>query len=54
MKNEIFYGKEYIFNILKELKVAMEKYIDFNNHRIITKLKGLTPVEYKNQSLSTA
>lgn len=55
MKNEMFYGKEYTFKTLEELKVAMEKYIDYyNNHRIITKLKGLTPVQYRNQSLSTA
>ena len=55
MKNEMFYGKEYTFKILEELKVGMENYIDYyNNHRIITKLKGLTPVQYRNQSLSTA
>ena len=55
MKNEMFYGKEYTFKTLEELKVAMENYIDYyNNHRIITKLKGLTPVQYRNQSLSTA
>ena len=30
----------------------MEDYIEYyNNQRIITKLKGLTPVEYRNQSL---
>ncbi|MGL5540315.1 MAG: IS3 family transposase, partial [Erysipelotrichaceae bacterium] len=26
----------------------------YNNQRITTKLKGLTPVQYRNQSLLTA
>ena len=52
MKNEMFYGYEYTFNTLEELKKEMENYISYyNNQRITTKLKGLTPVEYRNQSL---
>ena len=52
MNNEIFYGFEYTFKSLDELQKAMEDYIEYyNNQRIITKLKGLTPVEYRNQSL---
>lgn len=52
MKNEMFYGFEYTFKSLDELQKAMEDYIEYyNNQRIITKLKGLTPVEYRNQSL---
>ena len=55
MKNEMFYGFENSFNSLDELKVAMEEYIEYyNNQRITTKLKGLTPVQYRNQSLLTA
>ncbi len=55
MKNEMFYGYENTFNSLDELKLAMEEYIEYyNNQRITTKLKGLTPVQYRNQSLLTA
>lgn len=55
MKNEMFYGKEYTFQSLEELQVAMEDYIHYyNNQRITTKLKGLTPVQYRNQSLLIA
>lgn len=54
MKNEMFYGFEYTFNSLDELQNAMEDYIDYyNNQRITTKLKGLTPVQYRIQSLSS-
>ena len=55
MKNEMFYGYEYSFKTLDDLKVAMEEYIDYyNKQRITAKLKGLTPVQYRNQSLITA
>lgn len=54
MKNEMFYGYEYTFNTLEELKKEMENYISYyNNQRITEKLKGLTPVKYRNQSLIT-
>ena len=37
---------------LEELKEALEDYIYYyNNKRIKEKLKGLTPVSYRNQSL---
>lgn len=52
MKNEMFYGHEYEFNTLEELEIAMEEYIEYyNTQRITMKLKGLTPVQYRNQSL---
>lgn len=55
MKNEMFYGKEYTFETLDELRIEMEEYIKYyNTQRILTKLKGLTPVQYRNQSLSIA
>ena len=55
MKNERLYGYEYTFETLDDLKIAMEEYIDYyNNQRITVKLKGLTPVQYRNQFLLTA
>ena len=52
MKNEMFYGYEYTFETLDDLKIAMEEYIEYyNTQRITVKLKGLTPVQYRNQSL---
>lgn len=49
----MFYGHEYEFRTLDELRIEMEEYIDYyNNQRITTKLKGLTPAQYRNQSLS--
>lgn len=51
MKNEMFYGHEYEFQSLDQLKLAMEEYIRYyNTERISEKLKGLTPVLYRNQS----
>ncbi len=53
MKNEMFYGHEKEFKSLEELQVAMIEYIHYyNNERITTKLKGLTPVAYRNQSFN--
>ena len=52
MKNEMFYGHEYEFQTLDELKIAMISYIEYyNTQRITMKLKGLTHVQYRNQSL---
>lgn len=53
MKNEMFYGHEYEFETLDDLEKAMHEYIEyFNNKRITTKLKGLTPIMYRHQSLN--
>lgn len=53
MKNEMFYGEEATFKTLEDLKAAMEEYIRYyNEERINTKRKGLTPLEYRHQSLS--
>ena len=42
MKNEMFYGYEYTFNTLEELKKEMEEYISYyNNQRIIEKIKRI-------------
>ena len=51
MKNEMFYGHEYDFKTLEQLEKAMHEYIAYyNNKRIISKLKGLTPIMYRHQS----
>ena len=52
IKTEMFYGQEKNYRNIEELKLAIEKYIDYyNNKRIKVKLKGLTPASYRNQSL---
>ncbi len=33
MKNEMFYGNEYKYQSLKELRTAMEEYIEYLIHR---------------------
>lgn len=44
MKNEIFYGYEYTFERLEDLRTAMEEYIGYYHiQRVTEKLKGLTP-----------
>ena len=51
MKNEMFYGHEYEFKSLDQLKKEMIKYIDYyNKSRITVKLKGLSPYMYRQQS----
>ena len=53
LKNEMFYGHEYEFNTLDQLKEAIEEYIEYyNTKRIKVKLKGLTPCEARKQALS--
>lgn len=55
MKNEMFYGYENTFKTLEDLRKAMEEYIEYyNTQRIMVKLKGLTPVAYRSQSLLIA
>lgn len=55
MKREMFDGHEHEFQALDQLKIAMEEYIMYyNTKRITTKLKRMTPVQYRNQSLLTA
>ena len=52
LKSEMFYEQEEKYKTLEELKEALEDYIYYyNNKRIKEKLKGLTPVSYRNQSL---
>ncbi len=49
MKSELLYLRK--FKSMKEFKLELEKYIDYyNNKRIKSKLKGLSPVQYRIQS----
>ena len=53
LKNEMFYGHEREFKTLDDLKKAIEEYIQwYNLERINIKRKGLSPLEYRQQSLS--
>lgn len=53
LKNEMFYGNEYKFKTLNQLELAIKEYIHYyNNERITVKLKGLTPVQFRNQSFN--
>lgn len=53
LKSEFLYMQE--FGSMKEFREGLEEYIDYyNNKRIKTKLKGLSPVQYRLQSLGAA
>jgi len=50
MKTEFFYQKK--FDDVGSFKAELKEYIDYYNHdRIKQKLKGLSPVQYRTQSL---
>jgi len=50
MKTEFFYGQE--FENVESFKKGLKEYIHYYNHdRIKQKLKGLSPVNYRTQSL---
>lgn len=43
---------QYQSRIYQQLTKAIEKYIEYyNQERIKSRLKGLTPIEYRNQAL---
>ncbi len=53
LKSELLYLRE--FDSMEEFRAELERYIDYyNNKRIKAKLKGLSPVQYRLQSLSVA
>lgn len=53
LKSEMYYGQEHQYKSVEELATAIDAYIEYyNNKRIKSKLKGLTPVQYRNQSLT--
>lgn len=50
LKVEMFYGRTY--TSVSNFVQALHEYIDYhNNKRISLKLKGMTPVEYRNHSI---
>lgn len=53
LKSEMVYGED--FESVEEFIKELENYIDYYNHRRIKgKLKGLSPVDYRKQSLKVA
>ena len=51
LKSELLYLRE--FDSMEEFRIELERYIDYyNNKRIKAKRKGLSPVQYRLQSLS--
>uniref|UniRef100_UPI000A7C0FF7 IS3 family transposase n=1 Tax=Clostridium botulinum TaxID=1491 RepID=UPI000A7C0FF7 len=49
LKSELLYFQE--FDSLEHFKSELEEYIDYyNNRRIKSKLKGMSPVQYRIQS----
>ena len=53
LKSELLYLQE--FDDIDHFKRELIEYIDwYNKHRIKTKLKGLSPIQYRTQSLSVA
>lgn len=53
LKSEMFYGFEQSYQSLDELEHAITDYIFYyNNKRIKTKLKGLSPVQYRTKSFA--
>ncbi|MDP4538001.1 IS3 family transposase, partial [Alkalimonas collagenimarina] len=53
LKTEMYHNE--VFKSADELIQSIEEYIDYyNNQRIKLKLKGLSPIEYRNQALVAA
>ena len=51
IKNEMFYGHEEEFETIDDLRLAIENYIKwYNEERINVKRKGLSPLQYRQQS----
>ena len=51
LKTEMFYDQEQSYKDTNELIKAIEDYINYyNNERIKARIKGLTPIEYRNQA----
>lgn len=54
LKNEMFYEFEETFKTLDDLEKAIIEYIKYyNSERIMEKLKGLSPIEYRQQSMNS-
>ena len=53
LKSKMFYGYEKTFKSLEQLEQVIVDYIDYyNNKRIVVKLKGLSPVQYRTKSFA--
>ncbi|QUX96314.1 hypothetical protein C0J08_13320 [Marinomonas sp. CT5] len=53
LKTEMFHNE--VFKNADDLIEQIKEYIDYyNNERIKQKLKGLSPIEYRNQTLLAA
>ncbi|EON70780.1 IS3 family transposase, partial [Lysinibacillus sphaericus] len=53
LKSELLYLQE--FENMEHFKRELEQYIEYYNHkRIKAKLKGLSPVQYRTQSLQAS
>lgn len=50
MKEEMFYGKEYWYRSISELKAAIINYIEYyNNERIVNRFH-MSPIQYRIQN----
>ena len=55
LKSELYYMKEKEYKNIEELEKDIIEYIDYyNNRRIKSKLKGMSPVQFREHSLSVA
>ena len=55
LKSELYYIKEKEYNNINELEKDIIEYIEYyNNRRIKSKLKGMSPVQYRIHSLQVA
>ena len=55
LKSELYYIKEKEYNNIDELEKDIIEYIEYyNNRRIKSKLKGMSPVQYRIHSLQVA
>ena len=52
MKKEMFFGHQFEFKTLNQLKCAIIDYINYyNNDRISYKLKELSPIKFRHQPI---
>ncbi|MBF0989098.1 MAG: IS3 family transposase [Clostridiales bacterium] len=55
LKLELFYPKEKEYKNIEELEKDIKEYIEYyNNSRIKSKLKGMSPIQYRKHSLIVA
>ncbi len=55
LKSELFYPKEKEYKNIEELEKDIKEYIEYyNNNRIKSKLKGMSPIQYRKHSLIVA